>query len=139
MLSVKNTTTSLKRESKLSSEDVCYLYELEGPCEDSELISKFKQFSDIRNSLKQNSPVLIYFHETKEVVDGLVSCVYSIKESSAGIFLVRYTGTLYKDAKWGALNKNVVALDNIANVDPMNNYGILFSTESKREFSVYAL
>ena len=65
MLSVKNNTVSLKEESKLSSEDVCHLYELEGPCEDSELISKFKPVPDIKNSLKQNSLYVVLIFSSK--------------------------------------------------------------------------
>ena len=35
MLSVKKTKVSLKEDTEISSENVCYLYELEGPCKDS--------------------------------------------------------------------------------------------------------
>ena len=81
----------------LSGDEIVYLYELEGRCDKIDLIEKFKNDRETVQGLKENSPVLIYFHETGEVVDGLVSSTYCLKVEYSAIITVRYTGTPYKD------------------------------------------
>ena len=142
MTSVLKTDSTHKNFDKkliLSGDEIIYLYELEGRCEKIDLIEKFKNDRETVQGLKENNPVLIYFHETGEVIDGLVSSTYCLKVEYSAIITVRYTGTPYKDAKWGALKKNNKYLDMIMNVDPMNNFGILFLTNLNKEFSIISL
>ena len=72
MTSVLKTDTTYKNFDKkpiLSGDEIVYLYELEGRCDKIDLIEKFKNDRETVQGLKANSPVLIYFHETGEVVD----------------------------------------------------------------------
>lgn len=138
-ISPKVEVTKQKYTCVISKEEIDYCYELEGECKINALISLFKNDKETLIKLKNNDPVLIYLHRTGEIVDGLVSCIVVNEEEASAVFLVRYEGIVYENATWGALNKKIKYFDDIINVDPINNFGILFLSDKNKEFSVIAL
>ena len=138
-ISPKVEVTKQEHTCVISKEEIDYCYELEGECKINELISLFKNDKETLIKLKNNDPVLIYLHRTGEIVDGLVSCIVVNEEEASAVFLVRYEGIVYENATWGALNKKIKYFDDIINVDPINNFGILFLSDKNKEFSVIAL
>ena len=138
-ISPKVEVTKQEDTCVISKEEIDYCYELEGECKINALISLFKNDKETLIKLKNNDPVLIYLHRTGEIVDGLVSCIVVNEEEASAVFLVRYEGIVYENATWGALNKKIKYFDDIINVDPINNFGILFLSDKNKEFSVIAL
>jgi len=138
-ISPKVEVTKQEHTCVISKEEIDYCYELEGECKINELINLFKNDKETLIKLKNNDPVLIYLHRTGEIVDGLVSCIVVNEEEASAVFLVRYEGIVYENATWGALNKKIKYFDDIINVDPINNFGILFLSDKNKEFSVIAL